>query len=258
MENNQIENFKNLHQKKSNKKTVFIVIGIVLMFFAIGFGVVYFLFQKNSEYQNEQLEYYASEREMAIQNLFSVSEYDAIPDLYKEHVYNFLEYNGFLDGTYFLTKISDRANKVFAFGDFTNDDNDEDDLAVIFEKNDFKGSKLVIFNHKGELLYAEDFDYDLPTINSFKSGSKIFMDKLELEPTPVGGLIIQKPYQKQAIIYDKKGKIFTTYHQYSKEDLENIKNEAEADYEYYEEGDVDTESSHESSNESDFTIQEVK
>lgn len=258
MENNKNEILKELQPKKSNKKVIFIVIGAITLFLAIGFGIIYYLYQKGTEYQNEQLEYYASEREMAKQNLFSVSEFDAIPDVYKEHIYYFLEYNNFLDGTYFLTKISDRATKVFAFGDFTDDDNDDDDLAVLFEKNDFKGSKLVIFNHKGELLYVEDFEYDLPTINSFRTGSKIFMDKLELERSPVGGLIIQKPYQKQALVYDKNEKRFVTYHQYSKEELEDIKNQPEYDYEEYEETEVSTEAAEVSTSESDFTIQEVK
>lgn len=253
-------------QKNSNKKLTLIIISIVTLIIALGIGIFFFVYKKTQDYKNEQIELSAEERLVAINNLFSVSEFDAIPDNYKAYIYNFMEYNGYLDGTYFLTKISDRAKNVFAFGDFTNDDNDEDDLAIIIESNDFKGSKLVIFNHKGELLYVEDYEYDLPTINSYKVGSKIYMDELKLVPSPCDGLIIKTQYFKKALVYDKKDKKFNTFHQYSQEEIDAIKNEENYNEEdYYEEvvnevqvDDSENIKSLSSKSEDDFKIQEVK
>jgi len=249
-------------QKKSNKKIIIIIISIILFIILLGIGFVYFLYQKGTEYQKEQIELSIEERQAAIDNLFSVSEYDAIPENYKEHIYNFMEYNGYLDGTYFLTKISDRAKKVFAFGDFTSDDNDENDMAILFESNDFKSSKLVIFNHKGELLFVEDYSYDLPTINSYKVGSKIYMDEIKLVPSPCDGLIVKTQYIKRAVVYDKKDKKFNTYHQYTQEEIDSMNSESdyyEGDYyeEMSDEPEVDTEPI-KTSNDENFTIQVVK
>ncbi|KAF5299745.1 hypothetical protein FQR65_LT19466 [Abscondita terminalis] len=64
------------------------------------------------------------------------------------------------------------------------DDDNEDDMAVLFEKNDYKSSSLVIFNHKGEGLLIKDYENELPVINSFKAGSRIYMDEAKLVPAP--------------------------------------------------------------------------
>ena len=150
MESNQIQTevTPNLPQKKSKKGLIITLLIIVLAVVGIG----YFLVQKNIANQNEQEILQDEAREQAVQNLFSAPDYKNIPDEYKRHIYYFLEYNNLLDGSFFMTKIADRAKNVFAFGDFTSDDNDEDDMAVILESSDFKSSKLVIFNHKGELV----------------------------------------------------------------------------------------------------------
>lgn len=248
-------------QKKSNKKLILIIISIIALVIALGIGIFFFVYKKTQDYKNEQIELSAEERVAAINSLFSVPEFDAIPDNYKAHIYDFMEYNNFLDGTYFLTKISDRAKNVFAFGDFTNDDNEEDDLAIIIESNDFKSSKLVVFNHKGELLYIEDYEYDLPTINSYKVGSKIYMDELKLVPSPCDGLIIKTQYFKKALVYDKKDKKFNTYHQYTQEEIDAIKNEEDYDEEVVGEAQVDVTKTMEVTpykSEDDFKIQEVK
>ena len=212
-----------LKPKKSKKGII-----VVLVILAVIVGTIAFFAYKVRENTRENELLTAEQRAQAVQSLFSVKAYDNIPDTYKEHIYYFLEYNNWLDGTYFLTKIEDRAKDVFAFGDFTNDDNDEDDLAVIFENNDFKSCKLVIFNHKGELLFTEDYTY-LPTIKSFKVGAKIFMEETKLVPAPVGGLLLHSEYSKEALLYDKKSKKFNTYHQYTDEEIKTMENEG--DYE---------------------------
>lgn len=242
-------------QKKRQKK-VTTIIAVVLLVIALGIGTIYYFYQKAVDYNKEQIELSEEERQAAIANLFSVSAYDQIPAEYKEHIYHFLDYNNYLDGTYFLTKIEDRAKNVFAFGDFTSDDNDYDDMAVLFESSDFKSSRLVIFNHKGELLFVQDYDNQLPTINSFKVGSKIYMDQTELVPAPTDGLIVKSPYNKQAVVYNKKNKNFDSYYQYTKEELEAMENEGD-----YEDSDYEIDAVEEVTNpsqkEEEFTIQEI-
>jgi len=241
-------------QKAKTKKTTILIISIVAGVLIIGSAIAYFVYKKAQDYKNQQIELTAEERQAAIENLFSVPEYNAIPEKYKEYIFHFLEYNGYLDGTYFLTKISDRAKNVFAFGDFTSDDNDEDDMAIILENSDFKSSRLVIFNHKGELLFVEDYENELPTINSYKVGSKIYMDELKLVPSPTDGLIVKNQYNKKAVVYDKKNKKFNTYYQYTKEEIEAMENESDY-YDSYEADDVPAAVEVESE---EFKIQEVK
>lgn len=226
METNQEQSQQgqDIHVKKKSKTWLYILIvfiGIILL----GIGGYYFLQNKVNEKNAADSAMYDEERKNAINSVFSVAEYDRIPENYKEFIYNFLEYNNFLDGTYFLTKISDRAKSVFAFGDFTSDDNDEDDLAVLFENNDYKSSKLVIFNHKGEGLYINDYENELPVINSFKVGSKIYMNDTKLVPAPCDGLIVKTDYNKYAIVYDKKTKKFNSYYQYSQEEINSMSEE---------------------------------
>lgn len=262
MERNQDERIENdsnsfLPKKKSKKKLVVIIISIVTFIIALGVGIFFFVYQKTQDYKNEQIELSAEERQSAINSLFSVSEYNAIPDKNKEHIYDFMEYNGFLDGTFFLTKIADRAKNVFAFGDFTSDDNDEDDMAILIENYDFSSSKLVIFNHKGELLYVEDYSNETPIINSYKVGSKIYMDELKLVPSPCDGLIVKTQYNKRAVVYDKKDKKFKTYYQYTKEEIDAMNEEEDYDegYEDYEETPPMPDSTMQVD---EFKIQEVK
>lgn len=217
--------------KPKKSKTTLIIIIIILGVLGLIAGAVYYLNYKSRMAGLEANELYSEERTNAINGIFSVSQYSNIPENYREHIYNFLEYNNFLDGTYFLTKIADRAKSVYAFGDFTSDDNDEDDLAVLFENNDYKSSKLVIFNHKGEGLYINDYNNELPVISAFKVGAKIYMNDTKLVPAPCGGLIVKTDYNKYALVYDKKTKKFNSYYQYTDEEIKSMNEEGE----YYEE-----------------------
>ena len=219
---------------KKSKKTL-IIISIIIVVLGLIAGGIYYLNYKSRMDNLEANEQYSEERANSINAIFSVSQYNNIPENYREHIYNFLEYNNYLDGTYFLTKIADRAKSVYAFGDFTSDDNEEDDLAVLFENNDYKSSMLVIFNHKGEGLFIKQYENELPMINSFKVGSKIYMDDTKLVPAPCDGLIVKSDYSKYAIVYDKKTKKFNSYYQYSNDEIKSM-NEPE---EYYDEEPVD-------------------
>ena len=218
----QLDNNQPIKEKKSKKGLYISLILIVIISICVG-GYIYV--------NNKQNELPEEEAYDVVESVFSVSEYDDIPTNYKTFIYNFLDYNKYLDGTYFLTKIADRAKSVYAFGDFTSDDNDEDDLAVLFENNDYQSSMLVIFNHKGEGLFIKHYENELPVINSFKVGSKIFMNDTKLVPAPCDGLIVKTDYSKYAIVYDKKTKKFNSYYQYSAEELKEIENERT----YYEE-----------------------
>lgn len=222
---------ENLHeantsmQPKKSKKGLYITLALVAILL-ISAGVYWKLTTTTEE------ELPAETTTPAYDQLFSTAEYDQIPDHYKQFIYDFMEYNGYLDGTYFLTKIPDRAKSVYAFGDFTDDDNDEDDLAVLFENNDYQSSMLVIFNHKGEGLFIKQYTGELPTINSFKVGSKIYENEAKLTPASCGGLIVKTDYRKDAIVYDKKAKKFNIHYQYTEEEIKSM-NEPE---EYYDEG----------------------
>lgn len=233
MENNLTPHSPEPVQKTSEKsrKGMFIAIALIAIVL-LGISGYFFWQQKTNDENAAESAMNDEERRNAINSIFSVAQYDAIPDNYREFIYNFLEYNNFLDGTYFLTKISDRARSVYAFGDFTSDDNDEDDLAVLFEYNDYKSSKLVIFNHKGEGLYINDYENELPVISSFKVGSKIYMNETKLVPAPCDGLIIKTDHNKYAIVYDKKAKKFYSYYQYSDEEIKSMNEEENYDEEY--------------------------
>lgn len=245
----------NVPKKKSYKG---LIITIIILAILVVVGLGYFLVQKAVSKQNEEIVLENEAREQAVQNLFSAPDYSKIPDEYKRHIYNFLEYNNLLDGSFFMTKIADRAKNVFAFGDFTSDDNEEDDMAVLLESSDFKSSKLVIFNHKGELLYIEDYINELPTINSYKVGSKIYMNETELVPSPCDGIIVKNQYTKKAVVYDKKDKIFNTFYQYTKEEIEAMDSEGDYEEEYYE-GESATEAIEEPSATAEpFVIEELK
>ena len=223
--------------KKSNKGLYIIL--TILSILVLIFGIIFYLgYQKYTEKNQNEAEY-AQERLDAINGIFSVAEYDNIPENYREHIYNFLEYNNYLDGTYFLTKIADRAKSVYAFGDFTDDDNDEDDLAVLFENNDYTSSMLVIFNHKGEGLYIKNFENELPTINAFKVGAKIYENEAKLTPASCGGLMIKTDYRKEALVYDKKTKKFNSHYQYTDEEIKSMNSPEEYYDEGYEDGPVD-------------------
>jgi len=225
--------------KPKKSKTGLIIFLVILGFILIAAGGYFFLDYKNRmatiENDIENSEY----RTAAINGIFSVAEYDNIPENYREHIYDFLEYNSYLDGTYFLTKIADRAKSVYAFGDFTDDDNDEDDLAVLFEKNDYTSSMLVIFNHKGEGLYIKHFENELPTINSFKVGAKIYENEAKLTPASCGGLMIKTDYRKEALVYNKKTKKFNSHYQYTEDDINSMNSPEEYYDEGYEDGPVD-------------------
>ena len=154
---------------------------------------------------------------------FRISEYDNIPVNYKRAIVKIFMDNKYYDNDepYHLTSIKDRAPKIYAFGNFTGRSQEgKPDMAFLLEKQDFQSSALFIISSLGDILYWKEYSSDLPIIGGFKKGSKIFIDKPVLEPSPLDGLIIQFKYSKDALVYNSQLKTFEPYHQYTKEELE--------------------------------------
>lgn len=168
-----------------------------------------------------------------IDQTFKVSEYDDIPQNYKLGIVKIFIANDFYEPAdisekYHLTSIKDRARKVFAFGDFTGQtEENKSDIAFLVESEDFSSSILFIMSSKGDVLYKKSYSGDLPIINSFNKGAKIFMDSEKLEVSPEDGLIVKFKYYKNAIVYNQKSKGFDEYRQYSSQDLSDMKDERE-------------------------------
>ncbi len=163
---------------------------------------------------------------------FRISEYDHIPVNYKRAIVKIFMDNKYYerDGEdqYHLTSIKDRAPKIYAFGNFTGRSQEgKPDMAFLLEKQDFQSSALFIISSLGDILYWKEYSSDLPIINAFKKGSKIFIDKPTLEPAPLDGIIIQFKYNKEALVYNGQLKTFEPYHQYTKEELEADPDEAD-------------------------------
>jgi hypothetical protein len=156
---------------------------------------------------------------------FRISEYDNIPVNYKRAIVKIFMDNKYYerDGEdqYHLTSIKDRAPKIYAFGNFTGRSQEgKPDMAFLLEKQDFQSSALFVISSLGDILYWKEYSSDLPIINAFKKGSKIFIDQPTLEPSPLDGIIIQFKYSKDALVYNSQLKTFEPYHQYTKEELE--------------------------------------
>ncbi len=219
--------------KKSKKKKIWIFLLLVLISV---FGVAFYLYNKGQSAAS-------TDGYVDMQSVFTIPEYDNIPENFRNGIYHLFEQNEFIyNGSEFFTKIPSRAKKVIAYGNFSNkktyngpdalteENYINDDIAFILEKNDFKSSVLYIMAENGGLLYYKDFDGELPTISSFKKGAKIYINDRVLEKAPSDGILIFTKYSKNVLLYNPKENVFETYYQYTKEDLEY--NEED----YYEEG----------------------
>ncbi|MCS3867365.1 hypothetical protein J3D55_000281 [Chryseobacterium ginsenosidimutans] len=226
-------------KKKSSRKKIVISILVVILIACLGLS--FYVYKKNSEKQDYGTDSTTTTDDYNYwkDTTFRVSEYDDIPENYKRAIVKLFIDNNFYspkDGepSYYLTRIKDRAKDVYAFGNFTGKtEQDGEDMAFILEKNDFKSSAIYIISSGGDLLHWQEYEGELPIISSFAKGSKIFMDDTVLQPSPEDGLIVKfNSYRKVALVYNSKIKKFEEYHQYSKDELEDMKNQSE-----YEEGD---------------------
>ncbi|MBW3521800.1 hypothetical protein [Chryseobacterium sp. NKUCC03_KSP] len=165
-------------------------------------------------------------------SVFPIDAYNGIRENYKRAIVKiFMDNKYTTSGEYFLTKIENRAKNIFAFGNFTGRiQKERQDLALLVEKSDYQGSGLFIISHEGHLLYWKEYENELPIISSFTKGSKIFMNKMELESSPLDGIIIKFKARKEVLLYDSKIKTFETFYQYTKDDIMSA-NEEETPYE---------------------------
>ncbi|MCD9854071.1 hypothetical protein LUD75_05120 [Epilithonimonas sp. JDS] len=164
--------------------------------------------------------------------LFDINEYDGISQNYREGIMKVFKDNGFFEPAegerrFSMTKIKDRASKVYSFGDFTGQTkNNEPELAFLIQSEDANESKLFIISNDRDVLFRKDYS-DAPIINSFKKGSKIFMESEKLQPSPKDGLIIKSKNSKYALVYNESSKNFDEFYQYTNQDLIDNKNERE-------------------------------
>lgn len=225
-----------LPKKKSTKTRwilgIFTIIVVVL--------ILAFLYNlnKRSQYEVAEMVDGSATPTIDIENFdylkgqtFKVNEYDEIPDEYQRGIVKTFIDNNFyqpedISDKYHLTSIKDRAKKVFAFGNFTGQtEENKPDLAFLAESEDFSSSILFIISSKGDVLLKKSYSGDLPIINSYNKGAKIFMDSDKLEVSPEDGLIIKFKYYKDAIVYNQKSKGFDEHRQYSAQDLIDRQNE---------------------------------
>ena len=232
-----------MENSEKPKKKIWRTIGIIVATLVISFGG---LFLAVVLLEKKEIKERDDDFLLDMYKIFPINEYGVVPDNYRDCVHSVFSVNGYLESNeYFFSKIPDRAAKVIAYGDFSNDGStgDNRDMAFILEKNDFASSALFMISDNCLLLFHKSFESEMPTISSFKKGSKIFMDAPELVAAPADGILLYFNYGKEAIIYNPKTKKFEQYTQYSNQDLKDMKlrdaMEAEGGDEY-EEGETDS------------------
>lgn len=238
METNQLET----SQAQKKNKTIYYILGFVVLI-ALTFFIWQFFEGKHSTDESVELDettteafdpIYPDTENYAYYNkiLFDINEYDPISQNYREGIMKVLRDNGWLnpaegDRRFSLTKIKDRASKVFSFGDFTGQTkNNEPELAFLIQSEDANESKLFIISSDRDVLFRKDYS-DAPIINSFKKGSKIFMENEVLQPSPKDGLIIKFKASKYALVYNESSKIFDEFYQYTDGEIAQNKLERE-------------------------------
>ncbi len=226
---------ENQPAQTSKLKKIGIAISVIFTVSVILLSVIFIINRKlNHQKTDSKNDYYSFENMES--TIFSIPEYDDLPNKYRVCIYNYLYSNNYLSTNELsLTKIKDRATGVYCFGNFSDrDDADESnkELTVIFDHSNFSSATLCIFNSECELLYSNEY-YNLPSIKHFHTGAKIYLDKMELVPAPCEGLVVNTKDEKNVLIYDKATKSFIQYYQYTEEDIKRGGRE-----EYDEEGEL--------------------
>jgi hypothetical protein len=80
-------------------------------------------------------------------------------------------------------------------------------------------SAIWIISAKGDILFWKEYANELPLINSFRKGQKIFMDDMKLVSAPVDGIIVKIKNSKYALVYNKRTKTFDNYYQYHEDEI---------------------------------------
>ncbi len=170
--------------------------------------------------------------------IFTIPEYDNIALRYRRGITKIFMGNNYLEPAddkpvYKFTRIKDRAKHVFCYGNFTdrNDANDwNKEMAFLVEKNDYQSSAIWIISAKGDILFWKEYSNELPLINSFKKGQKIYMNEMKLVPSPADGIIIKNKASKYALLYNKETKTFDSYYQYNDDEIRETTTPEEGPY----------------------------
>jgi len=231
MESNQLTE----KQTKKKSKSIYVIFGVIFLL-TIGF----IIWQKDKAKTSDTDDYdtttpvtaalYPDTENYDYYNkmLFDINEYDGISQNYREGIMKVFRDNGFFEPAegekrFSMTKIKDRASKVYSFGNFTGlTKNNEPELAFLIQSEDANESKLFIISNDRDVLFRKDYS-DAPIINSFKKGSKIFMESEVLQPSPKDGLIIKNKHSKYALVYNEGSKTFDEFYQYTDGDIAQSK-----------------------------------
>lgn len=233
-ENNSLEKLEDKIRVNKNKRKKFLII----LVFIIGFFFAYILgkemYLKSIEAPTGEgitLDYHDLN--------YNLKEYFNIDQHYRYCIDGVLANNKYEKGLYFLTQIPSRAKKVYTFGNFSDKEDSNNDMAILLEKNDYKSSLLLLISDDCSVLFNKEYDYELPTISSFRKGQKIFLNETKLVPSPTDGVMLHFKNKKTALLYIPNTKTFEEYTQYSEQDLKNVDNERNGQGEYSE-GDEDS------------------
>lgn len=224
--------------KKSNKRKI--IISCIVISIMIGIAFLYKLMNDKKreivandnsiihealDFPNQTSLATIEEYEYWQATIFRINTYDAIRENYRRAIVKiFIDNKYTVTGEYFLTNIKNRSKNIFAYGNFTGSvQKERPDLAFLIEKDDFSSSGLIIISYEGNILYWKFFENELPIINSFSKGSKVYIDKMQLEQSPLDGLIINFRDSKRVLLYDTKLKTFETYHQYTDDEIKSEK-----------------------------------
>jgi len=222
-------------QRSRTKRVIRVIFGMIVLAIALFFTYYYGMYRGRVLLYDEtgtdtvSVDGWASPKDYAYWKdaTFTLPQYDDIPTPFKRGIVKIFMDGGYLsknsDDIYFFTKIKDRAPKVIAYGNFTGQA--EREMAFILENFDYQSSAIFIIPQRGNVLYWKKLENELPTINSFKKGALIYMDKMELIPAPNDGIIKQTKSSKYVIIYNTKTKTFDEYYQYTNEDIKNAQGE---------------------------------
>lgn len=167
--------------------------------------------------------------------VFPIGEYDAMPVNFRRALVKVFVDNKYLQPDkdteiHRLTRIKDRAPKVFTFGNYAGreDGGHNPDMGVLLESSDFASSALLVLSPKGDLLYWKKYPDSLPVITSFRKGAKIYMGNDLLEPAPEDGMILETDDRKWVVIYDRRSKTFKDHYQLTEADVKERQQAAAA------------------------------
>lgn len=190
---------------------------------------------KNNIYAEENItkyftyEYLGYDRDDRLNNeeVFPLKDYYEIPTNFKTCIIEYFKENKFIKTKEWrFSTISNRAKHVVTYGDFTG--SKIVDIAFLLENSNAESNKLMILHNyaylKWHILYSETYEGS-PHISNIKKNELIYMDSFKLVPSPNDGVLVVNSLDKRVILYNPVEKQFKDYHQYSIEEIKEMKKE---------------------------------